>query len=253
MLAREEKLIEIVRRLHEAAGENLQSIVLYGSAARGDFHAHKSDLNLLCVLKSAKAAELTRIASVIHWWSGELHEPPPRIFTKEELLHSADVFAIELLDIGQHHRVLFGEDPIAGIDVPMNLHRVQVEHELRTALQKLRTSYLRYHGDESQLREVYAKSISSMTVLLRHFLITLGENSSLEAKDVYRRIEELTKADSGAFALGRELRENHPATEIARAYAKYLAAIEVVIHSLDSLVPKREWQRIKARVLRDRG
>ena len=54
------------------------------------------------------------------------------------MTHSADVFAIELLDIGQHHRVLFGEDPVADIEVPMNLHRVQVEHELRTALQKLR-------------------------------------------------------------------------------------------------------------------
>ena len=60
MLAREEKLTEIARRLQEAAGENLQSIVLYGSAARGDYHAHKSDLNLLCILKSAKAADLSQ-------------------------------------------------------------------------------------------------------------------------------------------------------------------------------------------------
>ena len=108
MLAREEKLTEMVRRLQEAAGENLQSVVLYGSAARGDYHAHKSDLNLLCVLKSVKATELLRVASVIRWWSDQLHEPVPRFFTQEELLHSADVFAIELLDIGQAHRVLVG-------------------------------------------------------------------------------------------------------------------------------------------------
>src|SRR5579862_3250152 len=116
MLPREEKLAEFTRRLREAAGDNLQSVVLYGSAARGDYHAQKSDLNLLCVLKSAKAAELSRIASVIRWWSEQLHEPPPRIFTREELTRSADVFAIELLDIGQHHRVLFGEDPVADIE-----------------------------------------------------------------------------------------------------------------------------------------
>src|SRR5438034_5688345 len=90
MLAREEKLTEIARRLQEAAGENLQSIVLYGSGARGDYHAHKSDLNLLCILKSAKATDLSRIASTIRWWSGQLNEPPPRIFTREELIHSAD-------------------------------------------------------------------------------------------------------------------------------------------------------------------
>src|SRR5216683_5369871 len=119
MLAREEKLTEIVRRLQEAAGENLQSIVLYGSAARGDFHAQKSDLNLLGVLRSAKAAELARIASVVRWWCGPMREPAPRFFTQEELARSADVFSVELLDIGEAHRVLFGEDAVADIEVPM--------------------------------------------------------------------------------------------------------------------------------------
>jgi len=245
MLVREEKLTEFVRRLQEAAGENLQSIVLFGSAARGDFHAHKSDLNLLCVLKSARAAELLRIASVVHWWSGQLREPPPRIFTHEELLHAADVFAIELLDIGKAHRVLFGSDPVAGIEVPMNLHRVQVEHELRSALQKLRDHFLRASGNEQQLREIYAKSISSNTVLLRHVLIALGEDAPNENREIYRRIEELTGADAAAFALGRELRDNHPVSEITRAYGKYLEAVESVILALDALVPKREWQRVK--------
>src|SRR5260221_2817909 len=156
MLAQEEKLSEIVRRLQEAAGDNLQSIVLYGSAARGDFHARKSDLNLLCVLKSARVQELARIAGVIRWWSSQLREPAPVIFTHEELSRSADVFAIELLEIGQHHRVLLGSDPVEGIEVPMNLHRVQLEHELRTALQKCRAHFRHVSNNEDKLREIYA-------------------------------------------------------------------------------------------------
>jgi predicted nucleotidyltransferase len=245
MLARDEKLTEVVRRLQEAAGENLQSVILYGSAARGDFHAHKSDLNLLCVLKSAKAPELSRIASVVRWWSGQLREPAPRIFTHEELIHSADVFAIEFLDIGQAHRVLFGDDPVAGIEVPMNLHRAQVEHELRAALQKLRDHFLRASDDEHQLREIYGKSISSITVLLRHVLIALGEDVPPDKSAVYQRIEELTGAPASAFELGRALRDNHGHSEITRAYGKYLEAAELVINALDTLMPKREWQRIK--------
>jgi hypothetical protein len=245
MLAREEKLTEIVRRLQEASGENLQSIVLYGSTARGEFHASKSDLNLLCVLKSTRAAELARIASVVRWWCGPMREPAPRIFTQEELVRSADVFSIELLDIGAAHRVLFGEDLVAEIEVPMNLHRVQVEHELRIALQKLRDHFLRASDNEQQLREVYAKSISSISVLLRHFLMAIGENAPAHKSEVYKRVTELTGADAGAFDLGLELRDNHPVTELSRAYGKYLEAIEIVIHSLDALVPKREWQRVK--------
>src|SRR5258707_1850433 len=245
MLAREEKLTEIARRLQEAAGENLQSIVLYGSAARGDYHSHKSDLNLLCILKSAKASDLARIASVIRWWCEQLHEPAPRIFTQEELIHSADVFAIELLDIEQAHRVVFGDDPVAGIEVPMNLHRAQVEHELRSALQKLRDHFLRASDDEHQLREIYGKSISSITVLLRHVLIALGEDVPPDKSAVYQRIEELTGAPASAFELGRALRDDHGHSEITRAYGKYLEAAEFVINALDALVPKREWQRVK--------
>jgi len=245
MLAREEKLAEFTRRLREAAGENLQSIVLYGSAARGDYHHQKSDLNILCVLNSAKAADLARLARVIHWWSGELKEPPPQFFTSEELLHCADVFAIELLDIGKSHKVLFGSDPIAGIEVPMNLHRVEVEHGLRSLLQKLRIHFLHYCENEAQLREIYAKSISGLTVLLRHVLIVFGEDVPAERSDVYRRIEELTGADSGAFELGRALRDNHPAAELPRSFGKYLEAVEAVIRSLDAIIPKREWQRVR--------
>jgi hypothetical protein len=245
MLTRDEKLTEIVRRLHEAAGENLESLILYGSAARGDYHSRKSDLNLLCVLKSASAVELARIAAVVRWWSADQREPAPHIFTREELARSADVFSIELFDIARHHKVLFGQDPVADIDIPMNLHRVQVEHELRTVLQKLRTQYLRFHEDEPRLREVYEQSISSVTALLRHFLIALGEDANGGHSHVYQRVAELTGADAGAFELGHQLRENHPATEIARAYGKYLGAIETVAHSLDTLVPKHEWQRVK--------
>jgi hypothetical protein len=220
-------------------------VILYGSTARGDFHAHKSDLNLLCILKSAKATELSRIAAVVGWWCEQLREPAPRIFTREELIHSADVFSIELLDIGQAHRVLFGEDVVAGIEVPMNLHRAQVEHELRSALQKLRDHFLLASENEARLREVYGKSISSITVLLRHVLIALGEDVPSDKNDIYQRVEELTGAPASAFAFGLALRNNHEHSEITRAYGKYLAAIEFVIHALDALVPKREWQRVK--------
>ena len=245
MIAREEKLAEFTRRLREAAGDNLESVVLYGSAARGEYREHKSDLNLLCVLSSARASDLARLARVIHWWSGQLKEPPPQFFTLEELRHSADVFAIELLDIGQNHKVLFGSDPVADLEVPMNLHRIEIEHDLRALLQKLRIHFVHYSENEAQLREIYAKSISGVTVLLRHVLIAFGEDVPADRDRLYQRVEELTGADAAAFELGRALRDNHPSAEISRSFGKYLEAIAAVILGLDTIIPKREWQRLK--------
>ena len=66
--------------------------------------------------------------------------------TLEELRESADVFAIELIDIQRSHRTLFGQDVVAAINVPMNLHRVEVEHELRTTLLRLRHHLLLHPG-----------------------------------------------------------------------------------------------------------
>ena len=95
---REKELNELVARLQEAAGANIQAVVLYGSAADHEFHEAHSDLNVLCLLKGIAGAELAKLQPVGFWWWRKVH-PSPLVFTLEELRHSADVFAIELLDI----------------------------------------------------------------------------------------------------------------------------------------------------------
>ena len=44
---------EFARRLADAYGEELVAVLLYGSAARGDFREGVSDLNLLVLLRDA--------------------------------------------------------------------------------------------------------------------------------------------------------------------------------------------------------
>ena len=110
----EKQLDEFVRRLKEAAGDNLQNVILYGSAASGEFKSEFSHLNLLCLLRETSFARLSAIAPVAGWWHRQKH-PAPLVLTRQELDRSADVFAIELLDMQQHHRVLFGDDVLKGL------------------------------------------------------------------------------------------------------------------------------------------
>src|ERR1700731_2289173 len=187
-----EALKNLVERLHEAARDNLESIILYGSAARGDFHEAHSDLNVLCILRSLRAAELASVSPVVKWWTTVQQQPAPLFFAAEELRQSADVFAIEILDMQHSHRVLYGSDAIAGITVPMNLHRVQVEHELRTLLLKLRQHLLHDAENQKELAAVRAKSISSAITLLRHTLIAFKEKPPSEAREVFARVAALT-------------------------------------------------------------
>ena len=94
-----EKLItEFTTRAKAAAGENLHSLILYGSAADGEFHPEFSDVNLLCVLRDTSFRSLQALAPTVKWWLGQ-KQPVPQVTTSEEMRRSADVFAIELLDM----------------------------------------------------------------------------------------------------------------------------------------------------------
>ncbi|MHB8500123.1 MAG: nucleotidyltransferase domain-containing protein [Candidatus Acidiferrales bacterium] len=244
MLSMEAKLADLVSRMKEFAGPNLESVILYGSAARGDFKEGHSDLNVLCVLRSVAARELTRVAPAVHWWCKDQNEPAPLFFTAEELRNSADVFSIELLDMQQSRRVLYGADVVENILVPMNLHRVQVEHDLRTLLLKLRQHFLLNGQKESELRAAAAKTSSSVFALLRHILIVFEQVPPAAASEVFARIAALTGADAEALAAAFKLRDHHAhANDIVRAYGEYLNALSVVISALHKQVPKHEWQR----------
>ena len=55
----EKQLDEFVSRMKKAAGQNLESIVLYGSAATGEYQADFSNLNLLCILRESSFSTLS--------------------------------------------------------------------------------------------------------------------------------------------------------------------------------------------------
>ena len=241
----ETKLTELVGRLKEAAGKNLESVILYGSAARGEFHPGASDLNVLCTLVQIDVNEMQRLAPTVGWWIREMKEPAPLFFLTEELQRSTDVFAIESLDLKRSHRVLFGRDVAADLQSPMNLHRIELEHELRLLLMRLRQHLLHAGQNEMDLLAMLKSSISSAATLLRHTLLAFDEEPPQGAPGIFARIEELTGAKAEAFA---RIYSYHAGAAMEgdslAAYDAYMHALEKVILALDKRVPKAEWQRV---------
>jgi predicted nucleotidyltransferase len=241
----ENKLQDLVSRLHAASGDNLVSVVLYGSAAREEFHEQYSDVNVLAVFRDLSVAPLSVISPVVRWWTHEEKFTPPLMMTEVELRESADVFAIELLDIQHMHRTLFGQDIVSAIQVPMNLHRVEVEHELRTVLLRLRQHLLLSPENQDELRRVLAKSIASVTTLLRHALIAVRENPPHDRSGVLEQAAAVFGFDAQPMRTILALRSGHEHPEnISEAYNAYMSAIGLVAHELDARVPKRHWQKM---------
>lgn len=234
----EDKLQQFVTRAREAAGPNLEGIILFGSAVSGDFHPGLSDLNLFCILRDSSFKALQALAPVVQWWNKQ-KQPPPLCMARQELEHSTDVFTIELLDMVQHHRVLYGEG-VLGLRVPTHLHRVQVEYELREKLILLRQHILLAGDSQSRLWDVILHSVPSFATLFRHALIVLG-GAALSRREAVEALAKQLQFDATPIGQALDVREgklNKKDVSVTDLCSRYLAAIEkvtaVVDQALDS-------------------
>lgn len=157
--------------LTRAHGEHLVSVILYGSAARGERHATWSDHNVLVVLDRMDAGALTRAAAHVRRWVKAGNHPPVTM-TPAFLKSSADVFPLEWLDMREARRVLAGRDVLADLEVPAASLRAELERELRAAL-------LRQLGEiqaagwfrrSARLRAILVRSTSGYQSLFRGIL-----------------------------------------------------------------------------------
>ena len=231
----EAKLTELVTRMRAAAEANLKSIVLYGSAITGEFRAGHSDLNILCIVERAAAEDLEHLHEPAEWWVRQ-GNPPPLLFTLDELHRSADVFAIELMDIVHHHRLLFGTDFFANFEVPLRLHRLQVERELRTDWLRLRQAILAAPLSYKAHLGIMAQSVSTFCALFRHALFALGHPMPASKREAVTAVAALTGADPSAFHALLDLREGKRtprSIDVEASLHAYLEFVEVVTNEVD--------------------
>ncbi|MFZ0808097.1 MAG: nucleotidyltransferase domain-containing protein [Candidatus Sulfotelmatobacter sp.] len=231
----ENKLNDFVQRVRDAAGSNVEAVILFGSAVSGDFHEGLSDLNLFCVLRNCAFADLQALAPAVKWWQRE-KQPPPLCMTRHELERSTDVFTIELLDMVQHHRVLYGENVLQGLHISMHQHRVQVEYELREKLLLLRQHVLLAADNKSKLWDVLLHSVPSFATLFRHSLIALDNENAPGRREAVQELAKKLEFDPSAITRVLDVREHKVDTkelDVTDLCARYLAAIEKVAAAVD--------------------
>lgn len=241
-LEAEAALEKITVWLRELYGERLQSLLAYGSVAGGNHRGKRSDLNLLAVLDRVDAATLDHGAPAVRWWKQQGH-PPLVVLSREEQNNSADVFPIEYLDIHNHHRVLHGEDVFAAIARHPEQHRLQVEHDLRTRVLRLRGIYMGLGDDAKGLEALLLDSVSSFLTLFRHALVAVGEPLVIHKDAVLRAAAARFHFDPGPIL---QVMQAHRSGErlaggklpaLRGLFAAYLAAVMQVEHSLEVSEP----------------
>jgi hypothetical protein len=235
------KLEEFVQKLKSAGGANLKSVILYGSAATEEFHAKHSDLNLLCVVEQTDALHLEALHGAVAWWARR-GQRAPLVFTLDELRQSADIFAIELLDMKWRHRVLHGENVLSGLEVPMRFHSFQVERELRSNWLRLRQAILAAPKKPKIYLEIMIASFSSFAALFRHALIAMGEAPAETKREAIDRIAQFAAADPAGFHGVLAIREGKlkdREVDVERTMNQYFAFVEAVTDKFDRQIEKQ--------------
>lgn len=225
---------EFIERLKEAAGGNLESVSLYGSAASLESDSY-SDVNLICFLNNTSFESLLALRPALGWWQEQKH-PLPLLVTVEEFQSSVDVFSIEFLDMQRRHRCMYGPDCISSTHIPMHYHRAQVEYELRARLFNLRKRMLEHAVDEERQWDVMLHTLPSFLTLFRHSLLALGEPLPDSRRQTVERLRARFGLDVGCFQHLLDIREKKmsPANyDLAQTATNYLAAIEHVTRAVD--------------------
>lgn len=237
----QKELAAFVESLRKAAGDNLASLVLFGSAAGNEFHPKHSDINLLAVLNRIDIAALEKLGPVVREWHKQGH-PAPLFFSPGELKHGADVFAIELLDVKAQRKILAGQDIFASLDVPMAQHHLQVERELRHHLVHLRQHFLGVAGDKKATLQLMAASVSAFATLFRHALIALGLAPAQSKRQAIRELASHLGFNPTPFLTILDFREGASAADsidMAATFAAYLEAVELVTAEVDRRLDER--------------
>ncbi len=225
--------------LRAAHGKNLASVILYGSAAAGDFVKHRSNYNLLIALHKIAPKDLRAAHAAMREWS-KLGHPIPVYFTVSELETASDVFPIEFHQMEQARKILFGKDVLEKLTISDEHLRHQTEFELRSKLIQLRRRYIPASSSVSGLTRLMSESLGSFAAIFRAVLLLHEIEPPMTKREIVALTVDHLKLDGAPFEKIFNIREDNFAktlTEVSanELFADYLEQIEKVIEAVDKV------------------
>jgi predicted nucleotidyltransferase len=181
----EEIFQEFTRDYQTIFRDDLKSIILYGSGARGEYIPKKSDLNFLIVLTEGVMGRLREAFPLMRKWR-KRRVNIPLFLTEEYITSSLDSFPVEFLNLRESHVLVFGKDVLKELSFDKKSIRLQCERELKGKLLLLREAYLDSEGKTRNLGQVSSASLTAFLSLFRALLF-------LRDREIPRHNDELIR------------------------------------------------------------
>lgn len=224
--------------LERVYGDQLLSVVLYGSAVGGDFSKRFSDYNLFCVLREVTPATLTPANRLVRRWM-KRGNPSPHFFEPDHIERSLDVFPIEFLDMLDRHEVLLGRDPLIGIAPEATHLRHQCESELKGKLIHLRAFYAANCHKPRRVARMMVSTFPTFLAAMRAVLRLTGEKPPADSRAVVELLAGKLELNPTVFFDLIDIRRGEGwlprRSNALSAFERYLTELTAITRFVDQL------------------
>ncbi len=212
-------------------GTTLEAVILYGSAAGGEYLPGRSNINLLMLLSQHEGSLLQQYATLHQRWQKE-RIVVPLFLTQSELQSSLELFPLEYLEIQEQHLLLAGRDPFPSLTIDLRNLRVQCEQEMRGNLLRLRQRFIEGGGTTEAISILVLLSFTALLPCLRGLLRLSGRPAERSADAVLKAVQNELGIGTTAFlevlTLKRGMISPGP-MEMPRLFERYAAALQAII------------------------
>lgn len=172
-------------------GGGLVSIILYGSAASGEYKKGISDLNFAIVLKQIDFDILKLFAyRMAKLGLGGNLIKAPFILTDKELNDFSTNFPIEFLSIYNNHKCIYGKDLFEKLKINKEALKRELLQELRSKLIRFRQLYTEAKRAK-RLRSFLVSSVSAFSQITKALLYLKGVAVPKSKEERLKKLEEL--------------------------------------------------------------
>jgi len=181
-----------------AFGEDLLSVILYGSSVTKEYDPKKSDLNFLIVLSEDGIERLHLAHELVATWR-KRKVSTPLFLTKDYIESSLDTFPIEFLNLKRNHQLIVGEDVLEGISFKRDFIRMQCERELKGKLLLLRERYVETRGKHKILEELISASLPTFIFVFNGLLYLLNNEVPETKRETVSMLSKALDLDEELF------------------------------------------------------
>jgi predicted nucleotidyltransferase len=228
---------EVITDYRNIFGDDLVSIILYGSATGKDYRPGKSDINFMIVLSEEGIEGLDRAFGIVKKWRKK-GVAIPLFLTEVYVETSLDVFPIEYLNFQRDYVLVFGKDILKGLTFNPEFIRLQCEREIKGKLLILREAFLETTGKGRALKEVIGQSLSAFIAIFEALLYLKHKDLPKERREIIKNTCGIFELDAGVFEKLLDIKAEKIKlndTEIMKTFKDYLKEVRELAKLVDAL------------------